>query len=307
MDWSQRAFSKIMREIAQEENIELSFFSEGWALSLSKNNKTAFIYGYKFPNNNASCEQVCNDKPCVSEILESRNIKNVKHIHFTAPFILSEKEQAEDKGKLKNLLLKYKKLVIKPVSGTGGKDVYKAETLAEIENAVNIITAKNRDYCVCPYEKIEDEARVIILDKEIMLVFKKERPFVLGDGVHTVEELICLSGMEIKEAEDLICDLSYIPKNNEKSEVSWKHNLGRGAYPFVVKDEALIKELSEIAVPAFSALGVNFASVDLVKTKEGYKVLEINSGVMMENFANSSEENYKTAKSIYKKAVMKNF
>lgn len=307
MDWSQRAFVKIMKEIADEENIELSLYSEGWAQKLTNNNKTAFIYGYKFPNNSASSEQVCNDKPCVSEILDSKNIKNVKHIHFTAPFILSLKEQEEDKKKLEALLSKYKKLVIKPVSGTGGKDVYKAETLEEIENAVNIITLKNRDFCVCPYEKIEDEARVIILDKEIMLVFKKERPFVLGDGEHTVKELIFLSGMEIKAEEDLICDLSFIPKKNEKSEISWKHNLGRGAYPFVVKDEAEINELSKIAIPAFCALNVNFASVDIVKTSEGYKVLEINSGVMMENFAKSSEENYNKAKSIYKKAIMKMF
>lgn len=307
MDWSQRAFVKIIKEIADEENIELSLYSEGWAQKLTKNNKTAFIYGYKFPNNSASSEQVCNDKPCVSEILDSKNIKNVKHIHFTAPFILSLKEQEEDKKKLEALLSKYKKLVIKPVSGTGGKDVYKAETLEEIENAVNIITQKNRDFCVCPYEKIEDEARVIILDKEVMLVFKKERPFVLGDGEHTVKELISLSGMEFKAEEDLICDLSFIPKKNEKSEISWKHNLGRGAYPFVVKDEAEINELSKIAIPAFCALNVNFASVDIVKTSEGYKVLEINSGVMMENFAKSSEENYNKAKSIYKKAIMKMF
>ena len=75
MDWSQRAFVKIIKEIADEENIELSLYSEGWAQKLTKNNKTAFIYGYKFPNNSASSEQVCNDKPCVSEILESKNIR----------------------------------------------------------------------------------------------------------------------------------------------------------------------------------------------------------------------------------------
>ena len=50
---------------------------------------------------------------------------------------------------------------------------------------------------------------------------------------------------------------------------------------------------------------MRFASVDVVETAEGLKVLEINSGVMMENFAGQDEESRSIAKEIYRDAVRK--
>ena len=55
------------------------------------------------------------------------------------------------------------------------------------------------------------------------------------------------------------------------------------------------------------ALGIRFASIDMIKTKEGWKVLEVNAGVMMEHFASSGENQYITAKAIYRDAILKMF
>ena len=49
---------------------------------------------------------------------------------------------------------------------------------------------------------------------------------------------------------------------------------------------------------------MSFASVDIVETKnDGYKVIEVNSGVMLTNFASHSEEGYQLAKGIYSSAI----
>ena len=55
----------------------------------------------------------------------------------------------------------------------------------------------------------------------------------------------------------------------------------------------------------YEEIGVRFASIDIVSTNEGLKVLEINSGVMMENFAGESPQNYRKAREIYRDAILK--
>jgi len=54
-------------------------------------------------------------------------------------------------------------------------------------------------------------------------------------------------------------------------------------------------------------VGIDFASVDVVKVGEEYFVLEINAGVMTERFSLESEENYATAKEIYREALLRYF
>ena len=63
---------------------------------------------------------------------------------------------------------------------------------------------------------------------------------------------------------------------------SWRHNLDAGARP-VLLDEGAARDASvAIAARAASAIGIRFASVDIVMVDRAPKILEINSGVMME-------------------------
>jgi glutathione synthase/RimK-type ligase-like ATP-grasp enzyme len=50
-------------------------------------------------------------------------------------------------------------------------------------------------------------------------------------------------------------------------------------------------------------MNINFCSVDIVKVGGQYKILEINSGVMLEKFATQSPANYSVALKIYKQAL----
>ena len=68
------------------------------------------------------------------------------------------------------------------------------------------------------------------------------------------------------------------------------------------------KCISSLALQTSLVVGLSFGSVDIIKTKDGrYYIMEINSGVMMDNFINQAENGYNTAKSIYKEAVMNMF
>ena len=172
---------------------------------------------------------------------------------------------------------------------------------------------------VSRYYEIENEYRAVILDGEIRLVYRKRRPQIFGDGVHTVAGLMLRykdrgneegTDREIHGYADLETDLSQkelsrVPAEGERVILNWRHNLGQGARADLLENGPLKDQISEIVRRVYEEIGVRFASVDIVETEEGLKVLEINSGVMMENFAGQDAHSYETAKAIYRDAIRK--
>jgi glutathione synthase/RimK-type ligase-like ATP-grasp enzyme len=65
----------------------------------------------------------------------------------------------------------------------------------------------------------------------------------------------------------------------------WRHNLDAGAKPVLLEDGEVRTACVGIAVDAASAIGITFASIDVVRVDGAWKALEINSGVMMEALA----------------------
>jgi len=62
----------------------------------------------------------------------------------------------------------------------------------------------------------------------------------------------------------------------------WRHNLDLGAQPVLLPSGATRDACVALAIIAAQAIGIRFASVDIVRAAGEWKVLEINSGVMME-------------------------
>ena len=172
-------------------------------------------------------------------------------------------------------------------SWTGGTG---AET--EYDHATNIINEYRTIYCF----------------GEPLLIYKKIRPYVVGDGKHTLSELAASAFGGDMDIADARLDRSYVPSLGEEVTISWKHNLGQGAEAEVIdKDSEIYGRIVALAKKAAECVNVNFASIDIIDTAEGLKILEINSGIMMENFSSYDEQNYSIAKSIYKRAIDKYF
>jgi len=62
----------------------------------------------------------------------------------------------------------------------------------------------------------------------------------------------------------------------------WRHNLDFGARPVLLESGEAREACINIAINAAQAIGIRFASIDIVRVEGSWKVLEINSGVMME-------------------------
>ena len=285
---SQRLFVKIIKEICTEGEIELESFSYDWIFHLSKNGKTAHIFGYQFGNNSATSQLICADKCATSDILLFNGVPtNINYVGVSGNW-----------ERILKLFQTFGKVVCKTNEGSGGGSVYLVSTQFELERAAHKIFSHSRTMAVSPFYEIEKEFRAIVLDNKVMLIYSKNIPFVEGDGASTLRDLLISYAqthtdfpLNFDESDN---DLDVL-ELGKKYYLNWKHNLGQGAYPEIIQDESLIVELT----------GIKFASVDIIKARDSLMVLEINSGVMMDYFSQISDANYQTAKTIYREAIEK--
>lgn len=83
----------------------------------------------------------------------------------------------------------------------------------------------------------------------------------------------------------------------------WRNNLKYGSMPVIIEDPYLCDPLTGLALRAVGALGLRFASVDIVVTGTGMAVLEVNSGVCLERFSASSADHFDRASAVYAQAL----
>ncbi len=305
---SQRPFVKIIKEICSENGVVLESFSYDWIFHLSKNEKTAHIFGYQFGNNSATSQLICADKCATSDILLFNGVPAVKHDFFMSPTNINYVGVSGNWERILKLFQTFGKVVCKANEGSGGGSVYLVSTQFELERAAHKIFSHSRTMAVSPFYEIEKEFRAVVLDNKVMLIYSKNIPFVEGDGTSTLRDLLISYAqthtdfsLNFEESDN---DLDVL-ELGKKYYLNWKHNLGQGAYPDIIQDESLIAELSDFALKAAKAVGIKFASVDIIKVKGNFMVLEINSGVMMDYFSQISGSNYQTAKNIYREAIEK--
>ena len=302
-------FSCLIHEICNEENIELYGLADNWVYQLKKNGLERHIFGYQFGLNSAVCASLCLDKGACSELLSAHNVPNIEHICLMSPAKMKYVSQNGAWKPAIQLLDKYGTLVVKENEGTAGDGVYLVHNQLELEETTCKIFGAGRSVAISPYTEMLEEYRIIILDGEVQVIFSKNRPHLVGDGKHTLLELYAAQILENAQFSSYgipTIQQKRVLEEGEKWNFIWKHNLGQGAGAILHREEELQEEVA-LAKRAFACVGARFASCDVVKTKGGCKILEINSGVMMENLAGTSSEARRLAKSIYRKAILKMF
>ena len=169
-----------------------------------------------------------------------------------------------------------------------------------------------QDIAVSAYYDIKKEYRVVILDGEVELVYAKNTPFVIGDGQSTIHTLL----LQYMEENKCFIDpssidskrLSSVLSEGDHYRIGWKSNLSKGAIPQIVSEGEKKTKLMQLAKMSVQALAIRFASVDIIETEHEFRILEVNSGIMMEGFVRADQTaHYPIAKHIYQKAVSRLF
>lgn len=306
MENSQTNFVKMIYEICREDDIRLQSYSQDWAFRLEKNGVFQFIQGYQFGLNSAVSAAICTDKSVASEVLTEAGVPNVSHTCFMAPQMFPYIGGNGCWNQMQQELARYGEIVCKDNAGTGGKMVFHVKNQRQLEEAAAKIFASCDAMAICPYKEIKKECRVVVLDGEVQVIFSKMRKHLVGDGSSTVRQLYAASLLQEAAPEQAIiskADLEKVPKKGEQYLLQWKHNLGQGAEAKILTKDETDEKILQLAIAAARAVGVRFASVDIVECEDGYQVLEVNSGVMMEYLSGMKEEYYQIAKNIYRKAI----
>jgi len=155
-------------------------------------------------------------------------------------------------------------LVIKPHRGTGGQGVTRADSPEAMVAALTCLRVRYEALAASPWVDIASEYRVIVLDDHAELIFEKVR--AVPDG-------------------------------------EWRNNLKYGSVPVIQAGNRLCGALSDLARQAAGALGLRFASVDIVASRAGLAVLEANSGVCLERFSAFSPGHFDRAGAVYAHAL----
>ena len=309
---STKAFHKIINEICIEKNITQKPISYGWIIELKKDGISKHIIDNRLDLNSANSYVIAGDKFATYEVLKSHGIPTIEHRIIFNPQTRSRYYKNKFLNDAKELLKENEnKVVIKANSSCQGKDVFYCSDEISIENTVKKLFKEKKDtLSACPYIDIEYEYRIIILYGEILYIYKKKKPYVIGDGKNTIKELILQKFLENEKLD--ICndlDLNKIPKENEEIIISWKHNLSSGAEPILIyENEPYLSEIKKIAIKSGEALNIKFASVDIALTTQNeILVMEINGSVCMNRFAELVPNGYQIAKEIFSKAIDKMF
>ena len=308
---NERNLVKILKDLSIELQMKIEVFSFGWIIQLSKAGVDKFIFGYNFDLNSSASQMIASDKSATSEILKQNNVPVVEHILFVHPnrlkYINNENGNWEQ---MLSFLDRNKKIVCKSNNGTGGNNVHIVDSIQSLERISTKLFEKSSSICLSQFYEIETEYRLIIIKDKVHLCYKKSIPTLHGDGTKTVDELIKNSVSKI-DFKNIDIDENIFDKvlgTNETLKLNWKNNLSKGAIPKVISSNSHIySELVEIALNAKKSIGMEFASIDIIKTNNELKVLEINSGVMIENFLTHYPNEYPKIKEIYKSAVIEMF
>lgn len=299
-------FYKIIKKICEEKGISVRDASFGYVIELKKKEKTFHIVGESFELNSSSSDKIASDKFACYSVLIQNEIPSVKYNMIFNPQTRSEYENNDIK-KAMILFEQYGgKVILKANNSCSGKDVFCINSKEELKRKIIEEFVNGKDsLSICPFYEIDYEYRAIFLDGEIIFCYKKEKPYIIGNGERSVKDLLVEKNIEdIYEG----LDLNYIPKENEKIEISWKHNLCLGGVPKLEIEESKKEKICELAKKAGNAIGIRFASIDIVETKTNeLLVMEINSNVCMKKFAENIPSGLEIEYDIFSQAIDKMF
>jgi glutathione synthase/RimK-type ligase-like ATP-grasp enzyme len=241
MSINQRIFVDAIRRYCRARDIACEVKSQDWLVIMQRGERRHFAFGYDIGLNSAMAHRIANDKSATAEVLVYSGIACIPHTLFLSPKLGRHAPPAGAREAMLALLQAHPHgLVAKPNEGTSGRFVFKVTNEAELDHATSEIFASHLSLAISPFVEIEEEVRVILLDGDARVVYRKER----------------------------ISD--------------WRHNLDFGARPILLEQANAREACIAMAVQAANAIGIRFASIDIVRVAGSLKVLEINSGVMME-------------------------
>jgi glutathione synthase/RimK-type ligase-like ATP-grasp enzyme len=299
MPSSQRVFVDAIRKYCVTRNIAIEVRSEGWLIVLRRGDRRHLAFAYDVGLNSAIAHQIANDKAATADVLNLSGVPCIPHTLFLGPKLAAYAPASGSWEAVLGLLDEYPAgLVVKPNEGTSGDCVFLVTTRPKLEVAATRIFSAYPSLAVSPYVEIEDEVRVVLVDDLPVVVYSKDRPFVVGDGKRSLLEL-ALAATSAAQRSAMLSgmitdldrgDLDAIVPAGHRHVLNWRHNLDSGARAVLLEQGEARDACVDIAIKAAKAIGIRFGSIDVVRVGGAWQILEVNAGVKMEALSRSHPE-----------------
>ncbi|MGV3524883.1 MAG: ATP-grasp domain-containing protein [Candidatus Sericytochromatia bacterium] len=251
MHHAQRFLVSVFREAAARQGLLLQVDPSGWLLTLRQPEGKLLgrVLGYVFPLNDAAAAALMKDKVALSGLLAEAGLPHVPHRLVLSPE-LTDYLGHDGNGPLLDALL----------ADWGLPLVVKPN---EGTGGKGVTLVQKRSQLEYALQTLFQQHRALALSPYLDISYEY-RVIVLDDRV--------LLGF-----------------GKAKAAGSWKHNLSGGAQAFAVSEGPLLTALSTLARQAVAVLGARVASVDMVATADGLKILELNGGICLEKLATGGD------------------
>src|SRR5450756_942811 len=187
---SQRIFLDAVRKYCAEHGIGTETSSPGSLIVMQRAAQRHLTFGYDVGLNSAVAHRIANDKAATAEALEASGVACVPHTLFLGPEMSVYVPPQRSWQAMLALLAQHPDgIVAKPNEGTSGDCVFKVRTEPGLELAAHRSFATHPGLAISPYLEIENEVRVVLIDHRPLVVYRKARPAVTGDGAHSLLEL----------------------------------------------------------------------------------------------------------------------
>lgn len=302
-------FPELISELCNEYGIGLNTLHDGRIRILSLNGEERIIWSKKFEINSVISARIADNKSSAYEVLKRNNIPCVRHKRYICRY--ENNSCYLDKASLQNIycdLEKYHEVVLKPENGYEGTDVYRCSCIEDISQILKRFQKPYSYICSSPYYSVKAEYRTVCLNGKAVLSYQKVLPFVTGNGKDTIQQLIRQKYDNTDNFSLISGKYDQIPPSDENVVIGWKFNLSQGAKSNQIVNPTVLETVQTLSLMAARAIHINFSSVDIIETFSGeFLVMEINSGVVLNQFIEDNPKNYNIAKNIYRQAVFSMF
>jgi len=308
---------QLIGEILTEKKINFTIIGE--ALSFKNaGGVNRIIYNKSWANNSSSSYLLAKDKFLTHEFLISSKVPSIEQMLFTINLrnfegdtLIDSKNRDLDKSVDFQAIYDYAekldfKLVAKPNHGSLGINVYKVESKKELDLVLaKFIQMNYLEVNISRFEEIAFEFRCVVLNGKLELIYSKQKLKVIGDGKLSVYDLVVRSYLKVSNLKMKIDELKEVLPQNFEKELDFRNNLHQGVKPERLDNtHVLWEKLGTIAIQSAEILGLNFCSVDIILcTDNQLRVIEVNSGIMFDNFYEQSDSNKQLVRSIFSKAI----
>lgn len=217
-------------------------------------------------------------------------------------------------------------LIVKPNTGSKGRDVFRAYNETELREILKIVLEKNNVILIEEYIAGSDYRLVVFKDR-VEMAYRRSPLAVLGNGQDNISKILQDKKIELQTAGRKITieisdqriqnrlksfyklGIDYVPRAGEEIILLDNANLSSGGGAEDITDE-IHESYKQAAVGLASDMGLRLAGVDFITTEDIAKpmqkatFIEINSSPGLMHYRSISEDASKKVEDLYYKILM---